>query len=74
MFADHSNTSIPYSFAHVVGLAAASGLDLQEQRTINTTYTGEQSVQMRPESYRIPVTVWRLARPEDRFDLDDVIR
>ena len=72
MLADHSNTSIPYSFVQVLGLAATGGLDLLEQRTVNTTYTGEQSVHMKPESYHVPLTVWRLARPEDRFDLNDV--
>ena len=65
----HSTRSVPYTHAEVLGLADAGGLDLLEQRELTTSYAGEHDVRMNPESFTIPLTVWRLGRPDRRFSL-----
>jgi len=70
----HSNaTKVPLSHDLLQQVATASGFDLlSEKRIATTSYAGEDSRSMKPEVYVVPLSVYKLMRPEDRLELDRV--
>lgn len=56
----HDNSTVPYSFDYLLRIVERSGFVLIEQRTIRSSYYGEEEFTMKPEYYEVPLTIWRL--------------
>ena len=55
----HRAGGVPYSFEHVEELIILTGFEVIESRIIETDYCGEYMSVMKPEFYRIPLTIYR---------------
>lgn len=55
----HSIDDFQFSHQDIVEIVSSLGFEAVEEEVIESTYCGEQSISMKPEYYRIPLTVWR---------------
>jgi hypothetical protein len=56
----HSKQAVPYSFNHLLEIIELSGFHvLEESKVIEAAYCGEDFYSMKPEVYRVPLTVFR---------------
>ena len=55
----HKATNVPYSHAYLQKIINVSGFEILESQMVHTDYCGEEDVTMRPEYYKIPVSVYR---------------
>ena len=55
----HRATSTPYSHSYLQRIIAAAGFDLLESRVVEADYCGEAQAMMKPEFYRVPISVYR---------------
>jgi hypothetical protein len=66
----HQTQTVTYSYREVSGIAAAFGFEQLEESIIESSYAGEEVNSMKPESYNIPMTVWRMDYPDKRPPLE----
>jgi len=72
----HSNaTRVPLSHDLVQAVASTAGFVLLSERRVSCpSYAGEDATSMKPEHYIVPLSVYRLERPELRFSMQAVRR
>lgn len=70
----HKATNVPYSHAYLQEIISTCGFELLESQTVYTDYCGEEDVTMRPEYYKIPVSIYRKQVQHDRSEILDIKR
>ncbi len=55
----HQATTTPYSHSYLQRIILSAGFDLLESRVIEADYCGETLATMKPEHYRVPLSVYR---------------
>eukprot|EP01038_Epipyxis_sp_PR26KG_P010677 gene10677-14338_t len=65
----HHKNAIAYSYSQLLDIIQLSGFTIVSNRIIETSYCGEEMFSMKPEYYRIPLTVFRFTNPENKIPL-----
>lgn len=68
----HKSANVPYSHMYLESIILASGFDYISSEIVSTDYCGEDGVTMRPEMYRIPISLYRKKIEEVNDTLLDV--
>jgi hypothetical protein len=66
--ASNKRVTVPYSYAMIVRIALKLGFRVVHERIIEGSYNGEDEVTMKPDYYKIPLTIFRLQKLINRED------